>query len=132
MLLHELVYFAREWIGTQPQIVGFDVVFLSQLIPALDHRPVRGSISNEADLRLAVGHHLWTRHEGTRSLELPVNALHIFFKIIGPLAVLRFLVMPAPAGKIRGGRMVCPRKGSITYAISIHVFVTGKIPHAIK
>src|SRR4029077_6581494 len=54
------------------------------------------------------------------------------FKIVRTLAVLGLLVVPAAAGKISSGRMVCARQGSVAYAISIHVFVAGKISHAIQ
>ena len=53
VLLHEIVHFARERIGPQPQIVGLDVVFVAQLVAGLDDRPVRSAVGDDADLRLS-------------------------------------------------------------------------------
>src|ERR1700741_4223671 len=49
VLVNEVVHFARERISAQPQVVGLEVVFLPQLIAAFHDRPVRGSVSEDAD-----------------------------------------------------------------------------------
>jgi hypothetical protein len=39
VLLDEFVHFARERIGPQAQIIGFDGVFVAQLVAAFDYAP---------------------------------------------------------------------------------------------
>ena len=53
VLLHEVVHFAGKRIGPQAQIVGFDVVFLAQLIAALDQSPVRSAVADDPDFGFA-------------------------------------------------------------------------------
>src|SRR5579864_5017341 len=90
VLLDEFVHFAGEGVSTQAQVVGLEVVFLLQLVAALDNRPMRCSVGDDADFRLARGNHFRPRNEGARRFKLPIDAFHVAFEVVGPFAVLRF------------------------------------------
>src|SRR6185437_9322372 len=50
MIFDEVVHVLSEGISTQAQIISSDVVFRKQLVARLSQRPVRGAVSNDADL----------------------------------------------------------------------------------
>src|SRR5690349_11085611 len=108
MLLHEIVNFAGEGIRPKAKIVGFDVVFLAELIAAFDQTPVGGAVSNDSDFGVTGGN-FGPRYEGTCGLKFPVEPLHVALEVVGPLAVLRFFVVSASTGKVGGGGMVGAR-----------------------
>ena len=72
MLLDEFVHFARERIGPQPQVIGFDLVFIPQLIAAFGDSPMRGSITDNADLRVIAFGDFRPGNERARRLKFPV------------------------------------------------------------
>src|SRR5581483_7754863 len=120
-----------EWIGFDPQVINFQVVFLAELIAALDDRPVTGAVSNDADFGLA-GVHFGARNELARGFKLMIEALHVIGVVVRPLAILRFLIMAAAAREVSGARMVGPRKSAIADAIAVHVLVAGKSAETIE
>src|SRR5208282_5906989 len=97
-----------------------------QLVAAFNDAPVRGAIGDDADFRVRTFHNLGPRHEGPRGFELAVETLHVVFVIVGALAVVGFIVVPAAAGEIGGGGVVCSRQRSIAYAVAIQIFVAGE------
>ena len=50
---HKVVHLLRKGIGANAQIVGRNLAFAREFVAALDHRPVAGAISDDADLLLA-------------------------------------------------------------------------------
>src|ERR1700756_617927 len=108
VLLDERVHFAGEGVSAQAQVVGLEVVFLLQLVAALDECPVRCSVGDDADFRLARGNHFRPRNEGARRFKLPIDALHVALEVVGPFAVLRLFVVAAAAREVRGRRMIGP------------------------
>src|SRR5437879_5703641 len=105
MLLDEFVHLAGERISAQTQVVGLDAVFVAQLVAALGDAPVRGAVADDSDLCVLAAGDLGPGDEGSRSLKLAVQTLHIVFKVVSALAVLRPFVVPAPARKISGSRV---------------------------
>ena len=81
-------------------------------------------------LSFAVGvrafHYLRTWNEGTRCLELAVEALHIIFVVVGTLAVVGVIVVTAASGEIGCRRMIGAGQRSISHTITIQIFVAGE------
>jgi len=104
----EIVHFAIERIGTQAEIVDAHSVLGLQLIEGLDHRVVRGSIGDDADLVAVVAHDFRLGNQGARVFELARQTVHVVGVVVGTLAVLRLFVMTAAARKPRRARMIGP------------------------
>ena len=49
MFLDEVVDFAGEWICLKPQVVGLDVVLVTQLISAFEDSPMRCAVCDDSD-----------------------------------------------------------------------------------
>src|SRR5580658_374086 len=124
--LNKIVHLARERIRPYPEIIRFYAMLVRQLIPRLDDCPVRGSISQDANLGIAPSCQLGAWNKRPRGLKLLVKALHVAFKIIGTLAILRFLVVSAAAREVCGGGMIGAGQRTIADAISIDIFVARK------
>ena len=101
-------------------------MLIGQLIARLGDRPVRRAISNNADCRLAIGHHFRPRNSRPGGLELLVDPFHITFEVVRTLAVLSLFIVTAASCKICRRRMFRTRQRAIADAITIHILVAGK------
>ena len=50
----------------------------------------------------------------------------LLFEVVGPLAVLRFLVVAAAAREVRRRRMVGAGQRAVADAVAVHVLVAGE------
>src|ERR1700680_485957 len=91
------MHFASERIRSEPQVVGFDGIFVPELIAALSNAPVRGSVTDDSNSCMIAFGNLGPRHERTGGFELAVQPLHIIFEIVGALTVLGSLIVAAAA-----------------------------------
>src|SRR5271155_6220111 len=63
VLLNEFMHLARERIGPQPQVVGFNRILGAQLVAAFNDPPMRSSVGNDSYLCVRTLENLWARHE---------------------------------------------------------------------
>src|ERR1700685_4678670 len=132
VLLNEIVHLARERIRAKAQVIGFDVIFVAQLVAAFGDGPMRRAITENSDARVVPFCNFRTRNEGTSGFECAIQSLHVVGVVVGALAVRRFLVVPAAARKIRCGRMCGARQRAIADTVSVHIFVAGKSSQPIQ
>src|ERR1700721_2142919 len=119
VLFNKFVYLARKGIGTQAQIVSLEPVLFRQLIARFDDRPVRTAECNNANLRFAAACQLWPRNIRPRGLKLLIDALHVAFKIIRTLAILRSLIVPTAARKPGAPRRTPPGTRAQDTAVAV-------------
>src|ERR1700680_1510677 len=114
---------ASERIRSEPQVVGFDGIFVPELIAALSNAPVRGSVTDDSNSCMIAFGNLGPRHERTGGFELAVQPLHVVFEIVGALAVLGSLVVSAATREV--GRRGMNRSGqrAVADAVPVHIFV---------
>src|SRR5512143_170288 len=105
-------------------MAGFEAVFMSELIATLFDRIPRRAAADHPDRRLVVIRDRRGRDMLAHRLELERKPVHVLDVVVRPLAVLRLFVVPAAASEVGGRGVVCGRQGAVTYAVSVHVFVT--------
>src|SRR5271155_684221 len=93
---------------------------------------MRRTISQNPNLRSAVGNHFGTRNKRPRRLELFVEALHAPLEIIRTLGVLRLFVVSAAASEICGERIPVARQRAVRNAIPVYIFVARKSTQLFK
>src|SRR3984957_4809965 len=76
VLLDEVVNLAGEWVSAQAQVIGFDVIFVAQLVAAFSDSPVRRAVAQNPDARVVALGDFRTRNEGSRGFELAIQSLH--------------------------------------------------------
>src|SRR5262249_38732728 len=123
VFLYKLVHISIERKSPQPEIIRTGLVLLRKLIPALAHRIVAGSESNNSDLRSAVRNRLRLWHQAARRFELTRQPLHVVLIIVRPLAVLGLLVVSAAACKVSGRRMIRSRQRAVCNCVAIYIFI---------
>jgi len=119
VLLDEFMNLAGEGTGPQTQVIGFDGIFGAQLIAAFGYAPVRSSVGDDSDSCVRAFDNFRTRNKRARGFELAVEALHVVFVIVGALAVVRFVVVPAAAREVGGRGMLGAGQGAITHAVAV-------------
>src|SRR5947209_1878829 len=126
MRSNKLMHFARERIGAQPQVICVEAIFVAQLVAALARRKVGATESNQTDLGLAGLHNFRPRNERPRSLKFLREPLHIVEVVVGPLGVLRPLIMAGAASEVRSLRMIGTRERAIAHAIVVDILITSE------
>ena len=84
---------------------------------------MRGAVGDDADFVAVVAHHLRLGNQRARRFELVRQTVHVVGVVVGPLAVLRFLVVSAAARKPRRSGMIGSRQGAVADAVAVHILV---------
>src|SRR6266496_1152999 len=91
------------------QVIRSQIVLVAKLIARFGQRPVRAAESNDPNFGIRRSLQDRSRHQGTRMLEFPAQAVHIRFVILRPLAILGLRIVSAATGEICGPTVLSSR-----------------------